>query len=112
MKISPFLLCAAAFLPFLGASAQTLPTDIPRRDGEGQWLSASRHFGTLDLDVFASDDDALTRQSVTTLDVKLVNCAEPSMMDLRGNPKPPDDPIPTKHNWQVTIGENRFGGQP
>ncbi len=43
--------------------------------GGGKWLTASRRFGILDLDVFASDDDALTWHHVTTLDIKPVSSA-------------------------------------
>jgi len=41
----------------------------------GKWLTVSRRFGILDLDVFASEDDALTWQHVTTLDIKPVSSA-------------------------------------
>jgi len=43
--------------------------------GGGKWLAASRRLGLLDLDLFASDDDALTWQHVTTLDIKPVSSA-------------------------------------
>jgi len=43
--------------------------------GGGQWLAASRRFGILDLDIFASDDDALTWKHAVTLDVKPVSSA-------------------------------------
>jgi hypothetical protein len=43
--------------------------------GGGKWLTASRRFGILDLDLFASEDDALTWQHVTTLDVHPVSSA-------------------------------------
>lgn len=43
--------------------------------GDGKWLTASRRFGMLDLDLFASDDDAFTWHPVTTLDIKPVSSA-------------------------------------
>jgi hypothetical protein len=43
--------------------------------GAGMWLAASRRFGLLDLEVFASDDDAMTWHPVTTLDIKPVSSA-------------------------------------
>lgn len=43
--------------------------------GEGKWIAASRRFGLLDLDVFASDDDAMTWHHVTSLDVQPVSSA-------------------------------------
>jgi hypothetical protein len=43
--------------------------------GGGQWLAASRRFEHLDLDIFASEDDALTWKHVVTLDVKPVSSA-------------------------------------
>jgi hypothetical protein len=43
--------------------------------GGGKWLAVSRRFRILDLDVFASDDDALTWHHVTTLDIKPVSSA-------------------------------------
>jgi hypothetical protein len=43
--------------------------------GGGRWLAASRRFEHLDLDLFASDDDALTWKHMTTLDVKPVSSA-------------------------------------
>ena len=43
--------------------------------GNGRWLAASRRFEHLDLDVFASDDDAMTWRHVVTLDVKPVSSA-------------------------------------
>ena len=43
--------------------------------GEGKWLAASRRFGHLDLDLFASEDDAFTWHHVVTLDIKPVSSA-------------------------------------
>ncbi len=43
--------------------------------GKGRWLAASRRFEHLDLEIFASDDDALTWHSVNILDVKPVSAA-------------------------------------
>ena len=43
--------------------------------GGGRWLAASRRFEFLDLDLFASEDDAFTWKQVTTLDVKPVSSA-------------------------------------
>jgi hypothetical protein len=43
--------------------------------GDGKWLAASRRFDILDLDIFASDDDALTWQHATTLDIRPVSSA-------------------------------------
>ncbi|MEI6467052.1 MAG: sialidase family protein, partial [Verrucomicrobiota bacterium] len=43
--------------------------------GDGRWLTAARRFGLLDLDVFASDDDAMTWRHVCELDVKPVSSA-------------------------------------
>ena len=43
--------------------------------GGGKWLAASRRFDILDLDVFASGDDAFTWRRVTTLGVKPVSSA-------------------------------------
>lgn len=43
--------------------------------GDGRWLAASRRFEHLDLDLFASEDDALTWKPVVTLDVKPVSSA-------------------------------------
>ncbi len=43
--------------------------------GGGRWLAASRRFEHLDLEIFASDDDAFTWRAVTTLDVKPVSSA-------------------------------------
>ncbi len=43
--------------------------------GGGHWIAASRRFGILDLDIFASDDDAMTWKHVCTLDVKPVSSA-------------------------------------
>ena len=43
--------------------------------GGGRWLAASRRFEYLDLEIFASDDDAFTWRPVTTLDVKPVSAA-------------------------------------
>jgi hypothetical protein len=43
--------------------------------GDGKWLTASRRFGMLDLDLFASDDDAFTWHPVATLDIKPVSSA-------------------------------------
>jgi len=43
--------------------------------GGGKWVAASRRFGVLDLEVFASDDDAFTWHSVTTLDIQPVSSA-------------------------------------
>jgi hypothetical protein len=43
--------------------------------GDGRWLAASRRFEHLDLDLFASEDDALTWNPVVTLDVKPVSSA-------------------------------------
>ncbi len=43
--------------------------------GGGRWLAASRRFEHLDLEIFASDDDAFTWRPVTTLGVKPVSSA-------------------------------------
>ena len=43
--------------------------------GEGRWLAASRRFGILDLEVFASDDDAMTWKPICMLDIKPVSSA-------------------------------------
>jgi Neuraminidase (sialidase) len=43
--------------------------------GGGRWLNAARRFSKLDLDVFASDDDAMTWKHVGVLDVKPVSSA-------------------------------------
>ncbi len=43
--------------------------------GEGKWLVASRRFGDLDLEIFASDDDARTWKSLDVLDIKPVSSA-------------------------------------
>jgi Neuraminidase (sialidase) len=43
--------------------------------GAGKWLTVSRRFGILDLDIFTSEDDALTWQHATTLDIKPVSSA-------------------------------------
>ncbi len=43
--------------------------------GGGRWLAASRRMGTLDLEIFASDDDARTWKSIAVLDVKPVSSA-------------------------------------
>lgn len=43
--------------------------------GDGHWLAASRRFGILDLDLFASEDDAFTWKHVGTLDIKPVSAA-------------------------------------
>jgi hypothetical protein len=43
--------------------------------GSGRWLAASRRFGILDLELFASDDDARSWKSLGTLDVKPVSSA-------------------------------------
>jgi hypothetical protein len=43
--------------------------------GGGRWLNAARRFSRLDLDVFASDDDAMTWKHVGVLDVKPVSSA-------------------------------------
>jgi hypothetical protein len=43
--------------------------------GGGRWLAASRRFEHLDLDVFASEDDAMTWKHVVTLDIKPVSSA-------------------------------------
>lgn len=43
--------------------------------GGGRWLAASRRFGILDLEIFASGDDARTWRSVGILDIKPVSSA-------------------------------------
>lgn len=43
--------------------------------GKGQWLSASRRFGFIDLDIHASSDDARTWTHVTTLGIPAVSAA-------------------------------------
>uniref|UniRef100_UPI0039C9D249 sialidase family protein n=1 Tax=Horticoccus sp. 23ND18S-11 TaxID=3391832 RepID=UPI0039C9D249 len=43
--------------------------------GGGNWLAASRRFESLDLEIFTSDDDALTWRSVRILDAKPVSSA-------------------------------------
>lgn len=43
--------------------------------GEGKWLSASRRFSTLDLEIHGSDDDAHTWSKVTVLGVPSVSAA-------------------------------------
>jgi hypothetical protein len=43
--------------------------------GGGRWLAAGRRFEHIDLDIFASEDDALTWKRVANLDVKPVSSA-------------------------------------
>lgn len=43
--------------------------------GGGRWLAASRRFEHRDLEIFSSDDDAMTWKRIVTLDVKPVSSA-------------------------------------